>query len=275
MASPLFIVSSGRSGTAMLVKALSNCKEIIIEHEYMIGEIQTLSVLKYNNLIDDKDAIHILKNVYLNLIKECPAKLWGDSSNKLSWLIKELIYIFPNAKFIFLVRDGRKVVSSYYNKLKNECYDDYSNNIMGNFIRNPLKAIQPPKEKKYWWPHPVVGSVKEKEFRDYDQFSRICWYWSEVNNVIIRDLNYVPASQYMFVKLEELSSNKSIAKNILDFLDVEWFSDFHSIFNRPHNVNIPIDFDLSDVQIEKFYNICSEMMEILGYQKDKYYKVVY
>src|SRR5512133_3088384 len=43
-ARPFFIVSSGRSGTAMMVKALVAAPNATIEHEYMVHLVQPLAV---------------------------------------------------------------------------------------------------------------------------------------------------------------------------------------------------------------------------------------
>lgn len=41
--------------------------------------------------------------------------LWGDSTPLNTVYFKELYHLFPNAKYIFLFRDGRDVVASYKN----------------------------------------------------------------------------------------------------------------------------------------------------------------
>ena len=51
-------------------------------------------------------------------------KKWVDSSNALPWIIKPLSKIFPDAYFIHLIRDGRKVVSSFYNKFGDIMYEE-------------------------------------------------------------------------------------------------------------------------------------------------------
>jgi len=51
----------------------------------------------------------------------------------LSWLIPDLAALFPDAKFVHLVRDGRKVAGSYFRKLGAECYDDRSTHVFQVF----------------------------------------------------------------------------------------------------------------------------------------------
>src|SRR6185436_13049524 len=145
-ATPFFIVSSGRSGTAMMVKALAAAEDLTIEHEYMVHQVQPLAVRRYQGLADASEAKELLSRTHGAAVHYAQTALWGDSSNKLSWLIPDLAELFPTARFIHLVRDGRKVASSYFYKLGNECYDDRSTEILADYLAG--RADAPPPEKK-------------------------------------------------------------------------------------------------------------------------------
>jgi hypothetical protein len=125
-AAPFFIVSSGRSGTAMLQKALCAVPGVEMHHEYMIQITQPLGVKRYLGLIGEEECRHILAKTHGAALRYSEASHWGDSSNKLSWMVSDLAALFPEARFVHLVRDGRKVCSSYFHKLADECYDDRS-----------------------------------------------------------------------------------------------------------------------------------------------------
>ena len=101
------------------------------------------------------------------------------------------------------MRDGRKVASSYFHKLGNECYDDRSTEILARLPGGSRRPAPPP-EKKYWWPQPKSGEPWAKEFPRFNQFQRIAWHWSEINRVILRDLKDIPEHRRMFIQLEEL-----------------------------------------------------------------------
>ena len=149
-----FIVSSGRSGTAMLTKALSAAGDIEMHHEYMVHIVQKLGALRYRGLASAEEATETLRQTHAAAIRYSEAAHWGDSSNKLSWLIPELAALLPDAKFVHLVRDGRKVAGSYFRKLADECYDDRSIAILQAHLDDPAANPAPPPEKKYWWPIP-------------------------------------------------------------------------------------------------------------------------
>src|SRR6201999_1703766 len=174
---PFFIVSSGRSGTAMLHKALSAKPGVEMHHEYAVQITQPLAVKRYLGLIDDAETQQTLRETFGAAVHWSQGSHWGDSSNKLSWLIPNLAALFPDARFVHLVRDGRKVAGSYFNKLGAECYDDRSTAILRAHVEDKRPA--PPPEKKYWWPLPPRG---------LDQFGRIAWHWAEINRVTLEAL---------------------------------------------------------------------------------------
>jgi len=259
-ARPFFIVSSGRSGTAMLHKALSGLSDVEMYHEYMVHIVQPLAIKRYHGLIGAKETLEILDQTHAAAARYSKAASWGDSSNKLSWLIPELAQLMPDAKFVHLVRDGRKVASSYFHKLGQECYDDRSTAILRAHVEDGEPA--PPPEKKYWWPLPPS---------ELDQFGRIAWHWAEVNRVIFESLTDVAPERQMFVRLEDLLASPSPARSLFAFLGLPWRDEHFAVFARPHNVNRPEDTPLTDEQRATFDHVAAPMMERLGYaDRDEY-----
>jgi hypothetical protein len=273
-ATPFFIVSSGRSGTAMMVKALSAAEDITIEHEYRVREIQPLAVRRYQGVADEHEAAATLSAAHGAALSSAQTRLWGDSSNKLSWLIPDLARLFPQARFIHLVRDGRKVASSYFYKLGAECYDDDSTAILADYLAGRSDQAPPP-GKKYWWPQPKSGEPWAKEFPRFNQFQRIAWHWSEINRVILRDLKDVPEHRRTQIRLEDLYSQPSTVTSLLGFLGIDYRDHFVSAFARPHNVNRPVDTMLTPEQAAQFALLATPMMKRLGYAGQREYAVNY
>lgn len=266
--SAFFIVSSGRSGTAMLHKALSAAGDVEMNHEYMVHHVQPLGVRRYLGLAGRDEALGTLASTHGAAIRFSQARHWGDSSNKLSWLIPELAQLAPDAKFVHLVRDGRKVAGSYFNKLGAECYDDRSTRVLQAHYDG---APAPPPEKKYWWPVPRRGDPLADAFRSFDQFARIAWHWSEINRAILDSLAALPAERHTFVRLEDLLVSPALVRALLRFLDLEYRDELFAVFARPHNVNRPEDRPLSAGQRAAFDALASEMMTRLGYaERDEY-----
>ena len=274
-ARPFFIVSSGRSGTAMLHKALSAVPGVEMHHEYMVQITQPLAVRRYLGLVEEQAATKTIAETYGAAIRYSQAAHWGDSSNKVSWLIPELAAAFPKARFVHLVRDGRKVSSSYFHKLGDECYDDRSAAVLQAHYDAPETHPAPPPEKKYWWPLPRHGARDAGRFRVFSQFERICWHWAEMNRLALEELSRLPPERTMFVRLEELRAAPSEVRALYDFLDLPWRDEAYGVFARPHNVNRPEDRLLDPVQRGQFDAIAGDMLARLGYAGRPEYAVNY
>ncbi|MGD0190978.1 MAG: sulfotransferase [Rhizomicrobium sp.] len=272
---PFFIVSSGRSGTAMLHKVLSAEPTVEMHHEYMVHIVQPLAVKRYMGWIGSPDAARVLGETHCAAIRYSDKTFWGDSSNKLSWLIPELSALLPDAKFVHLVRDGRKVASSYFHKLGQECYDDRSTATLATYARHREKIPAPPPEKKYWWPLGRPGDSGAARFEDFNQFERIAWHWAEINRVILDAVQPLPEHRKTFVRLEDLESDAASVRHLFEFLGLGYRNEHAQMFARPHNINRPEDRLLDPDQTQRFERIASPMMRALGYAGKPEYVVNY
>jgi hypothetical protein len=273
--SVFFVVSSGRSGTAMLHKALSASHDVEMHHEYMVHIVQPLAARRYMELADSAEAKRVIAQTHLAAVSYSEKSNWGDSSNKLAWLIPELAELFPKAKFVHLVRDGRKVAGSYFNKLRDECYDDRSTRLMRAYANDPSHISAPPPEKKYWWPQPVAGMPLAAEFQRFDQFQRIAWHWSEINRVILESLGRIESVRCRMTRLEDLCRSPDALRALYDFLNLPYRDETFAMFAKPHNVNRPQDKLLDATQRVQFEIIAEAMMQRLGYAADEEYVVNY
>ena len=259
----------------MLQKALSAAGNVEIQHEYAVDIVQPLAVRRYLGLAGEAEARKILRGTHLAAIHYSDAAHWGDSSNKLSWLIPDLAALLPQAKFVHLVRDGRKVASSYLHKLGAESYDDRSSAILQAFFDGPSRVPAPPPEKKYWWPCPRKGDPLAEKFRRFDQFQRIAWHWTEINRVILDALGQVTPQRKHFVRLEELQQSADAVRELFEFLNFAYRPEHFAAFARPHNVNRPEDRLLDIRQRGQFDALATAMMDRLGYAARPEYVVNY
>ena len=270
-----FVVSSGRSGTAMLHKAFSAHSSVEMHHEYMVHIVQPLAVRRTMGLIDAAEAKRVLAQTHAAAVRYSEMEHWGDSSNKLSWLIPELAELLPQAKFVHLVRDGRKVAGSYFHKLGDECYDDRSTAILRAHVDDPRGVPPPPPEKKYWWPLPRKDDPIAGGFASFDQFARIAWHWAEINRVILEALAQLPPRQSLFARLEDLRGSPNAVRELYDFLNLRYRDEHFAMFARPHNVNRPEDKLLDEKQRAQFEMIAGRMLARLGYSSRAEYVVNY
>ncbi len=273
---PVFVVGSGRCGTRTIFKMLSGLAGVEVHHEFVCTQVQKLGALYYMGRMTKDEVKKELRGLHLAGVAYSDAALWLDSSNKLSWIIEPLIELFPNARFLSLVRDGRKVTSSFFYKLGAEMYDDRSTAILTKWLANPDGLPPPPPEKKYWWNIPQAGQPFVYEFPSFHQYQRVCYHWSEVNRVILQDLErFVPREQQLIIRLEDLVSKDPIVRRMLEFIGVDYNSDYSEYLKTPQNIFFPIDFNLTKQQTEQFWAIARPMMQRLGYEEKDVYTVNY
>ena len=259
----------------MLHKALSAVRDVEMHHEYMVHIVQPLAVRRYMGWASREEALESLRATYGAAVAYSSARLWGDSSNKASWLIPELAELFPDAKFVHLVRDGRKVASSYFHKLPDECYDDRSTLALATYAADPASRIAPPPEKKYWWPLPKSNDPHSAAFSGFTQFERIAWHWAAINRAILDSLRALPPERQYFTRLEDLHTDPQAVARLFEFLGVHCRRDVTAMFTRPHNVNRPEDKLLDPQQRVQFDAVAYSMMERLGYAETPEYVVNY
>ncbi len=256
-------------------KLLRTFPGVEMHHEYLCTHVQPLAVRYYMGFVSLEETCEALKKWHGAAIYLSDGDLWGDSSNKLSWLIEGLNILFPRAKFIYLVRDGRKVVSSFYHKLDEECYNDRSTKVLQGHIDDPARHPAPPPEKKYWWNLPRPDTALAEEFRHFDRFQRICFHWGEVNRFTLEKLEAIPPARKRTYKLEELVAQSAVLKDLLDFLGLPYSEALFQLLKRPHNVNRPEDHSLTPDQLSKLMAIAGDMMRHFGYEKTEEYRMVY
>jgi hypothetical protein len=133
--SPIIIFGAPRSGTTYLNKVLNQHPDVFVSHEIRLFAWlhECLKVLPQQDrfLVTCREQFtRHLRDSFPELVRGFYAKMWpnarhwgdknphyADSANK--GCLNTIMEIFPGAKFIHLIRDGRDVVSSLVRK-----YDD-------------------------------------------------------------------------------------------------------------------------------------------------------
>lgn len=272
---PVFIIGSGRSGTRMIYRLLSGIPHVEAYHEFECTHIQPIAAKYFMKLINKNEAKKEIMKLHGSSIYYSKAMYWVDSSNKLSWLVDPLHELFPNAKFVHLVRNGKKVVSSFIRKLAPEVYDEESVEIMSEWLNNRNIKPEPPPEKKYWWNIPQKGQLYYKEFPKFNQFQRICYHWMQVITTIDKSLKYIPTQQKMVIKLEDLTTKKSVLKSFLNFFDIPYEDHFLEYVKKPQNVFFPMELKMTKEEELEFFKICGKTLKRLKYPKSTKYEIQY
>jgi hypothetical protein len=257
----VFVVGSGRCGTAAVARLLQGIDGIEAHHEYVRDTYQREATLYYMGMLDKPAIMRQLSELYRSAVNYSEAETFLDASNKLAWVVDVLAEAFPYARFIHLIRDGRKVVSSFFHKLN--VYSDRHQDILREYKSNLISVLPPPPEE-FWWPLAPEG---------YNQFQRICWHWVASNENILK---HIPGERSIRVKLESLAARPAEMERMLSFIGIPFNNSFMEAMKRPQHVYVPVDYPLTAEQKEQFLFICAPMMEVLNYDIDeREYRVHY
>jgi hypothetical protein len=189
-----FIVSTGRSGSQTIARVLSQSQDCICLHEPEPVLVKEATLYHYG-LLSDKMMKAILLSTRTPTLH---GKIYGESNQKLSTLIPVLAEAFPEAQFIWLVRDGRDVVASTY--YAREWYKP-----IDEIVDRPEPfTIQLKEWTWYRLRGDLTGDMSTPEWETLTRFEKNCWLWTRTNEIIQAHLRKLPQERQMLVRLETL-----------------------------------------------------------------------
>lgn len=190
-----FIVSTGRSGTVTLAQTLSLIDGCIGVHEPAPQLIMESAEYRYGS-VDERRLREILVESRHPRVR---GSVYCESNQTLSLIIPVLIDVFPQARFVWLIRNGLDQVASAYSK---QWYSGHSEN-------HDRYEDCPPLERT-WIDGRIegdrCGDVSREVWQSLDRFGRCCWYWSYVNRLIGADLGALASEHFNLVRLEDLEA---------------------------------------------------------------------
>ena len=270
MNEPVFVMSSGRSGTFQLANLLKSSGEVDVEHERLFEPLLSVGVESYSGINFSNRYEDVLAE-YTDSVNRSLASSWVDISNALPWVASDLHARFPRAKFINLVRDGRKVVLSFYNKFQTDMYASECVNALQGYIDGIL--ARPPEEKKYWRPLPPKGYAEQ--FSADVRFVNLCWYWRELTAVSDAFMSTLNPTMGVTIRFEDLIASQTSIKEFVEFIGIDPSTVDMNILKKPQNVAVPKNFEFKDAQLEVFDEICGAQQKKFGYDSREIYRVKY
>jgi acetyltransferase-like isoleucine patch superfamily enzyme len=202
-----FVVTTGRSGSTTISALLSQHSKITCLHEPRPQLIRLSTDFahkqkSYKEVTDELQSIYCNSSVY-------PLGLYGESDQKLFNLIEIISNLLPLSKFIWLIRDGRDVVASTYNR-------GWFNTSIEKVQGNPTGTLSS-RWIYYRLNGEKTGHYNESDWQSLSVFERNCWYWSTVNICIEKQLSKLLDQRWMMIRLESLPERWP---QLLDFLSV-------------------------------------------------------
>lgn len=202
-----FVLSTGRSGSASIATFLSQHPELRCLHEprnhlIRLSTDYEYGYLTFEEVVDELRFIYCKANVY-------GSGIYGESHQKLSNLILPLHTVMPQAKFIWLYRDIKKVVKSMYDR---EWY--LRDKTFTHKYRGP--------NKQGWEGYRLHASKCNLDISiDWHGMTRVeklSWYWYYWNLKIIKDLEELNQIDYFKLNLRDLSVRTT---ELQEFLQVQ------------------------------------------------------
>jgi hypothetical protein len=260
--SPVFVVSTGRAGSKMLSDVLALHPAACAFHE-PLPQLNAEAFAKWrgrtrNDRIEARVAMkrrRVIEQISGNGV------LYVESSHFCSHLIPELDRLFA-PRFVHLIRNGRDVVKSglrlgWYAAGEVEASRQRVATLMRRSLLIDLGT--PGIDHRLTPPRPFQHRL-----------DKIAWLWSEINGVILRDLEEIDHERKHVLKIEDFGPDTMAG--LLSFLGFEAPTDLldrmmevadHKPNRSPISDLAAEDWDAE--QERRFLRIAGPMMERLGY----------
>jgi LPS sulfotransferase NodH len=207
---PIFIVGAPRSGTTFLGECLAQLPELSYHFEPVV--IKAAAYFVYTEQWSDRKINRFYPQVYawlMRLYMDADLRL-AEKTPRNSLVIPALHQAFPDAQFIFILRDGRDAALSLSKK------PWYANQTKGAGLKEPAGYVFGP-EARFW-----VEPHRAEEFEHTSDIHRCVWIWRQYVEKVIEASASLPKEQFYQVKYEDLVSNpEPHTSQILDFLGIE------------------------------------------------------
>ncbi len=198
---PVFILSTGRSGSTTLARVLSLVDGCVCLHEPAPELILESAGYRYGTVSAEK-----IKNILIQTrTPQINGSLYCESNQTLSLLIPVLADSFPDAGYIWLIRNGRDFVASAMQK---QWYTGHS--------ENHDRYEDCSKIEKQWIDGRIEGdrcnNMEADAWGSMDRFERCCWYWSYINETINKELHIYAPEKSITLYLETM--HKQLRKTV-------------------------------------------------------------
>jgi hypothetical protein len=257
---PVFIVSTGRSGSMMIARTLGVHPGIYALHE-PYPRLNTEGFAKWSNPAKTSELTARVERKRRWLLEQTSHNgyLYVESSHFCSFFIPELFDLF-GAKFVHLHREGGDFVRS---AIRRKWYrkEGVGGRIRTRLRRRFLVDIGQPFVDHWLLPPSRYTTV----------FEKVTWLWVEVNSIILKAFEQLPTENTFSISLNSWTRNdlcglisflgESTDEDILDKM-------FRMAEKRPNqsvSVGCPSDCALRKNEELVFKELAGDMMRHLGY----------
>jgi len=244
-----FLLGSGRCGTLLISRMLNQDPSAVVLHEpHRHCDLTVRNDCRKHPRAAARYVRTFRKYEIYKKIKENNAPTYGEVSSPLRCLGGALRRTLPHSKFFILVRDGRATVRSAMNR-----------QAPRKGTNNHPPTIPLPDD------HPYVD-----RWNEMSDFEQTCWWWMDSYRMLLQHLPDVPilhfekiTKDYNYVKKEIIAPiGLQLSKDQYDA------SMSRKSANAAKQYTIPHWNDWDQTMRNQFDEICGELMERLGYERN-------
>ena len=254
-----FILGTGRSGTYSLYKFFKKNSDYSVYHEFLFEKLLKIGTKKFHRITTKDEIIKELQIYKDSILKKSDTVNILDISNALPLLLDELKVVFPEANFIWISRNGLKVVSSFYNKFQDMMYPVSGMQKLNKFLVNG-DLPEPIEDKTIWRPLYLNPELKQTRFKN------ICYHWTYYEEIGLQNQDIFSLK----MKFENIIKDESKFKLLLENLNMDYKNKFFDEIQKPTNVQVPSNIKLNLNEHKLFNNICLNTMKRLNYLNNEY-----
>jgi hypothetical protein len=181
-----FVLNSGRSGSETICRALDSYNNCVCS-----GEPEPVLALEATQYLYGEYPGDRIAEILLSTRQSDSEKLvYGEVNLQLSLIVPVIEQVFPGAKYIWLIRDGRDVAASMYYR---RWYDMEDYKISEKWKEARLQGDR-------------TGDFTSSEWNMMNRFAKCCWLWKKYNLVIESNMQKLDSERWMCVRLDRLNS---------------------------------------------------------------------
>ena len=257
----IFIVSTGRTGTRFLARFFRSLSPKIDSRHEPDPDFLKLGVNYARGLVSSERAVNAIAERRLWICDELRKNnknIYIESNNRYFSLIPLLWEIFPDAKIIHIVRDGRDVVRSTMNR-------DFYTPRDGIYFRKKMRL------QATEFPYDAYCS----RWETMSQFEKVSWHWVRKDSFIHQTVK--DDKRAITVKFEDIFNKESGYQRLWEMVDFMDIGIDKQIFqkqcvlsmDKKLNVSKKEEFprwqDWSFEQRKQFLDIAGEYMKVYQY----------
>lgn len=239
---PVFVLSTGRTGTELLTRLFALDENIEAYHEPKPQMVYAAKIAyeSYTSNISAKKLAFLssrydsLKTSYLR------SKRYVETNHNLTFFADAIYNLLPQSKFIHLVRNPASFVRSGMrrNYYKGHDYDD------GRIL-------------------PRTEDISSEQWKAFDQLEKIAWLWNATNQFIENLKELFSEDRIITVRSEDLFNDPNTFLQISDFINIEKMNKdkLKKLISKPKNFQYKGEFpkyeDWDNKQKNKLKNIAT------------------